>query len=176
MLLLALLSPVPRGWAHAAPAPPDSTPEPPLEFTAPNGQTARLSDFKGQVVLVDIWASWCPPCKSSFPSLDALYQEFHSQGLAVLAVSVDERRRDAEAFLSRHPHQMQIFLDPKGRTPEAFGVSAMPSSFLIDRRGNVRFRHTGYTPATLGAYREEISTLLEEGGEDSDAIVVIGEK
>jgi cytochrome c biogenesis protein CcmG/thiol:disulfide interchange protein DsbE len=172
-MILALLSPWARGVAHAAAAS-DPTPAPALELTAPDGRTARLADFRGQVVLVDIWASWCAPCKSSFPSLDALYRELHPRGLEVLAVNVDERRRDAEAFLSVHPHEMQVFLDPRGRAPEAFGADAMPSSFLIDRSGKIRFRHAGYTATTAEAYREEISRLLDEEGDQSDAIVVVG--
>jgi thiol-disulfide isomerase/thioredoxin len=114
------------------------------------------------VVLVDIWASWCAPCKASFPSLDGLYQELGPEGLEVLAVNVDERREDALDFLRNRPHHMRVVLDPQGRVPEAFGVTAMPSSFLIDRNGIVRYRHTGFNRTTLETYRREIATLLGE--------------
>jgi cytochrome c biogenesis protein CcmG, thiol:disulfide interchange protein DsbE len=161
------------GIARARPAP---TVAPTLELTTLDGKSVRLADFMGRVLLVDIWASWCGPCKSSFPSLDALYLELHPRGLDLLAVNVDERRHDAEEFLSHHPHQMPVVLDPKGRVPEAFGADAMPSSFLIDRSGKIRFRHAGYTPATLEVYRQEIAALLEENGSGTDGLVVIGQK
>jgi thiol-disulfide isomerase/thioredoxin len=144
-----------------APSPsPDAAPA--LALEALDGRTVRLSDLRGSVVLVDIWASWCGPCKSSFPALDGLYRDLHPEGLEVLAVNVDERRRDAEEFLLHRPHEMTVLLDPKGQAPEAFGASAMPSSFLIDRHGVVRYRHSGYTRETLEAVRREISVLLEE--------------
>ncbi|HXB54054.1 MAG TPA: TlpA disulfide reductase family protein [Vicinamibacteria bacterium] len=167
----ALVTVLLSGTAGARPTP---TTAPTLELTTLEGKTVRLADFKGRVLLVDIWASWCGPCKSSFPSLDALYLELHPLGLDLLAVNVDERRRDADEFLSHHPHQMPVVLDPQGRVPEAFGAEAMPSSFLIDRSGNIRFRHAGYSPASLPVYRQEIARLLEEAGAESDGVVVIG--
>src|SRR5204862_6504758 len=79
-----------------------------------SGDAVRLSDFRGKVVLVDFWASWCVPCKTSFPALDALYREYRSRGVEVLAVNLDERRRDADAFLDEFPHTMSVLFDPKG--------------------------------------------------------------
>jgi peroxiredoxin len=128
------------------------------------GAEVRLVDFlkKGQVVLIDFWASWCPPCKTSFPALDAIYREYEGKGLEVLAVNVDERRRDADLFLDAHPHHLTVLFDPKGATAEAFGVSGMPSSFLIDRSGNIRFTHIGYSANVHEKYRQEIAQLLSE--------------
>jgi thiol-disulfide isomerase/thioredoxin len=147
---------------------------PALELKTEDGSTVKTSDLRGSVVLLDVWASWCGPCKSSFPALDLLYQEFHPEGLEVLAVNVDERPQDAARFLSSRKHQMTVILDPRGRVPEAFGASGMPSSFLIDRRGVVRFRHEGFTQQTLESYRREIDILL---GEKVDlGTVVIGEE
>jgi cytochrome c biogenesis protein CcmG/thiol:disulfide interchange protein DsbE len=166
---IALFASFARGGARAAPL--SLTRAPALELTSADGKAIRIADLKGRVVLVDIWASWCAPCKSSFPALDALYAELHPKGLEVLAVNVDERRGDADEFLSHHPRQMTVLLDPKGQVPQAFGADAMPSSFLIDRQGNVRFRHTGFTPATLESYRGEIATLLDEEGESGVVVV-----
>jgi peroxiredoxin len=127
-----------------------------------DGTAVRLDDLKGRVVLVDFWASWCPPCGTSFPALDGLYRQLHQDGLEVLAVNVDERHRDAEAFLADHPHVMPIFLDPEGHAAQAFRIAGMPTSILIDRAGRVRFTHTGYTATVADAYRREIRQLLEE--------------
>ena len=110
-----------------------------------DGTTVRLADFKGKVVLVDFWASWCVPCKTSFPALDALYREYSARGLEVLAVNVDEQRKAADAFLAARPHTMPVLFDPKGESPQAFDVRGMPSSFLIDRDRHIRFTHMGYS-------------------------------
>jgi thiol-disulfide isomerase/thioredoxin len=143
-----------------AAAPPTAAPNVVLQ----NGDGARvdLASYRGKVVLVDFWASWCPPCKTSFPALDALYREYGPQGLEVLAVNLDERRRDADAFLEAHPHRLTVLFDPKGASPIAFGVKGMPSSFVIDRGGTIRFTHMGYSGNVDESYRREIVQLLAE--------------
>jgi thiol-disulfide isomerase/thioredoxin len=127
-----------------------------------DGATVRLADYKGKVVLIDFWASWCPPCKTSFPALDAIYRAYQEQGLEVLAVNVGERPRDADTFLGAHPHRLTVLFDPKGVSPLAFGVKGMPSSFLIDRAGNIRFSHMGYSANVGDSYHQEIAQLLSE--------------
>jgi thiol-disulfide isomerase/thioredoxin len=129
------------------------------------GHVRTLSEFKGRVVLVDFWASWCAPCKVSFPALDALHEEFHDAGLEVVAINVDEDAKSARAFLSGKSPSMTVLFDPKGRSPEAFKVEGMPSSFLIDREGNIRFRHMGFTDQTRTDFRREIKILLGEGAD-----------
>ena len=135
---------------------------PTLELRTSDGAIMRLADLRGRVVLIDFWASWCPPCKASFPALDALYRDLHKSGLEVLAVNVDERPRDADAFLAAHPHTMPVLLDPKGAAATAFNIRGMPSSVILDRAGDIRFTHMGYTERTLESMRRELSTLLSE--------------
>ena len=139
-----------------------SKPTPNVAVQAANGAAVRLGDYKGKVVLIDFWASWCPPCKTSFPALDLLYRAYQEKGLEVLAVNLDERRQDADAFLGAHPHRLTVLYDPKGVSPQAFGVKGMPSSFLIDRAGNIRFTHMGYSGNVDDSYRQEIAQLLSE--------------
>jgi len=135
---------------------------PDVTWQSSEGAAVRVADYKGKVVLVDFWASWCVPCKTSFPALDALYRQYQARGLEVLAVNLDERRKDADVFLSEHPHTMPVLFDRKGESPVAFGVKGMPTSFVIDRAGIVRFTHTGYTGNVDAAYRAEIAQLLSE--------------
>src|SRR5262249_11749530 len=131
-------------WVATATASSEPTlPAPDVTLTTDAGSPLRLSDLKGRVTLVDFWASWCIPCRASFPALDALQKELRDKGFTVIAINVDEDRRNAERFLSERPHTMTIALDPKGQAAEAFKVKGMPSSIVIDRRGNIRFSHMG---------------------------------
>ena len=135
---------------------------PDVTLHAADGVAVRLSTFSGKVLLVDFWASWCVPCKTSFPALDAIYREYGPKGLEVVAVNLDEQRKSADAFLAAHPHRMTVLFDPKGIAPEAFGVKGMPSSYLIDRSGAIRFTHMGYSGNVDVSYRKEIAQLLGE--------------
>ncbi len=132
------------------------------------GQTRSLADFKGRVVLVDFWASWCAPCKASFPALDALQEEFRGEGLEVVAINVDEDAKDAQAFLAGKSPSMTVLFDPRGRTPEDFKVEGMPTSFLIDKAGMIRFRHMGYNDQTRVDFKREIAMLVREGAESAN--------
>ena len=137
-------------------------PAPALELPTIDGTVKRLADLRGKVVLVDFWASWCVPCRASFPALDGLHRELRDRGLEVLAVNVDEDRRDAARFLAGRSPAMTVLFDPNGTSPAAYKVRVMPTSVLVDRAGNIRFTHEGYTKKTFDSYRREIATLLAE--------------
>jgi len=145
------------GMAAASLSP---SPAPLVEWRRADNTVMRLADTKGNVVLVDFWASWCPPCKDSFPALDTIQRQYRDRGVTVIAVNVDERQKDAEAFLAAHPHQMLVVFDPHGESPKAFRVRGMPSSFVIDRQGQIRYTHQGYSQGIDAAYRQELDTLL----------------
>ena len=135
---------------------------PALTLHTLDGKTITTADLKGKVVLLDFWASWCIPCRKSFPEVDRLSKDFEAKGLAVIAVSVDEQRKNAESFLSQFPHTMTIALDEKGTSAQALDLQGMPSSLLVDRTGQIRFTHMGYTDKTIGQFRTEIAQLLAE--------------
>jgi thiol-disulfide isomerase/thioredoxin len=148
--------------AHVAGAAPVATPAPAVEWHDAAGAVVRMADTKGHIVLIDFWASWCPPCKESFPALDVLQRDYRARGVQVIAVNVGDRREDADAFLAAHPHQLLVVFDPRGESPKAFKVRGMPTSFVIDRLGAIRYMHQGYNPAVDAAYRRELDTLIAE--------------
>ncbi len=135
---------------------------PDVALTDGAGTVHRLSEYRGQVLLIDFWASWCIPCKASFPQLDALHKDFKDKGVTVLAVNLDEQRKAADLFLSTRPHTMPVVFDPAGTAAETFGLKGMPSSVIVDRKGIIRFIHMGYTEKTLAQYRVELAQLLGE--------------
>ena len=117
---------------------------------------------KGKVVMVDFWASWCEPCKQSFPAMEELHKRYSDRGLVIIAVNVDENRPDMEAFLKKNAATFTVVRDANQKLVERTGIATMPSSFLIDRDGKVRFAHTGFRGAeTKKKYEEEIESLLK---------------
>jgi thiol-disulfide isomerase/thioredoxin len=119
-----------------------------------------LTAFKGQVVYLDFWASWCAPCRESFPWMNRLYGELARDGLVVIAVNVDRERGDADRFLREHPARFRIVYDPDGALPEKFAVRGMPTSFLIDRDGHVQSRHEGFVLRDRDALEQQIRALV----------------
>ena len=97
-----------------------------------------------------------------FPEMDRLSREFKSRGVEVIAVNVDERRKDADAFLKTQSHQLRVMFDPRARVADAFGARGVPASYLIDARGMIRFAHEGWDETADATYRREIMSLLAE--------------
>ena len=136
-------------------------PAPAFELPSP-GSAARISlgQYKGKVVFVDFWASWCGPCRQSLPLYEKLHAELAHEDFAILAINLDENAADAQAFLAQHPVSYTILSDPEGDVPKSFGLVGMPSSYLIDRDGILRAVHTGFDPADIAKLRAEIEGLL----------------
>ena len=126
------------------------------------GETYSLDSLRGKVVYVDFWASWCGPCRLSFPVLDKLRAEYGDRGFEVLAINVDEDREDALDFLQKFPATYLVAHDPEGETPQTFGIIGMPTGFLVDREGKVRMVHEGFRRSDEAVLREEILELLED--------------
>jgi thiol-disulfide isomerase/thioredoxin len=121
-----------------------------------------LSAYRGKVVYLDFWASWCGPCKQSFPWMETLKGTYDRQGLTVIAVNLDMDRADADKFLDRFRPTFEVRFDPKGELAALYKVRAMPSSVLIDRHGVARFTHEGYRPIDGAAYEAQVRELLTE--------------
>jgi thiol-disulfide isomerase/thioredoxin len=100
------------------------------------GAKVSLDDYKGRVVLLNFWATWCPPCKEEMPAMENLHKEFHSKGLSIVAIDDYEKRETVEKFLKKNPYTFDILLDPTGKTSEAFKAMMLPTSFIIDKEGN----------------------------------------
>ena len=121
-----------------------------------------LGSYRGKIVYLDFWASWCTPCRRSFPWLADVQSRYGSQNLVVVAVNLDQDRNKAERFLNDVPANFTVLYDPDGRIASAYKVKAMPSSFLIDRSGRVRFEHHGFSPKEISDYEGQIAALIEE--------------
>ena len=119
-----------------------------------------LEQYRGQVVLVDFWASWCVPCRRSFPWMNSMQQKYAGDGLVIVGVNMDASAEDAHTFLRDTPAEFDIVYDPDGHLARRFEVEAMPSSYLIDRSGNVISRHLGFRDKMIGDYEETIRNAL----------------
>jgi len=128
---------------------------------APATDATLLRTLRGKVVLLDFWASWCGPCRQSFPWMSDLQKRYGSD-LVVLAVNLDQDRKLAEQFLAATPAEFRIEYDPEGKLATQFDVTSMPTSFVIDRTGHVRERHAGFRAAQRIERESTIAKLLKE--------------
>lgn len=150
------------GKAEAASHPLARKPAPDVEVKLASGGPFHPRDAAGKVLVLDFWATWCAPCKASFPKVDAIYQKHAAKGLMVVAINEDEEPDKVPPFLAEVKPSFTIAYDNKGKAAEAFGVETMPSSFIIDRRGVVRYAHSGYHPDDAATIESEIEELLAE--------------
>jgi len=123
-----------------------------------------LSPYKGKVVYLDFWASWCTPCRLSFPWMNELQQIYGRQGLVVIGVNVDHDRNLADQFLLSNQGQFMIIYDPNGKIASRYNLKDMPTSILIGRDGNIHFTHAGFFPNREGSYLSDVNALLDQKG------------
>ena len=151
------------GWCIvAAPAFAVATGEtaPPLALPDAGGKPVTLDSLRGRVVYVDFWASWCGPCKRSFPWMNEMAQKYGGKGFAIVAVNVDKKREDAENFLKVLPASFTVVYDPEGKAPAAWSVKAMPSSYLVDATGKVVLVESGFKDERKGEVEAAIRAAL----------------
>lgn len=130
----------------------------------------ELNELKGKVIYVDFWASWCPPCIKSFPFLNQLEAELKNEGLHVIGVNLDEKLTDAQEFLEKFPVNFSIATDPSKQCAKEFDVMAMPTSYLIDRKGKIRHIHKGFRPDESQQLRTLVTELLLEDSNNAGTI------
>ncbi len=119
-----------------------------------------IASHQGKVVYLDFWASWCGPCRKSFPWMNDIQQQFELQGLVIISVNVDNDKALAEEFLAEVPANFEVFYDPKGKVARKFKLRGMPSSYLIDRNGKIVSAHVGFSETKKIKYEQEIKKLL----------------
>ena len=136
------------------------TAAPELELLTASGQKLDVIT-RGKLVYVDFWASWCGPCKQSFPWMNEMQTKYAARGLQVVAINLDQKSADAQKFLSAVPAKFLVGFDPKGITPKAYGVKIMPTTFLIDRNGKLLMQHNGFAQDDSGVLERQIQQALE---------------
>ena len=122
--------------------------------------SVNLDNYRGRVVYLDFWASWCTPCRKSFPWMNAMQEQYGKYGFEIVAINLDENRELAYQFLKQTPANFTIAFDPSGQTAESYSVEVMPSSFLIDRKGELVAIHKGFRKVDSAALEKEIRQLL----------------
>jgi thiol-disulfide isomerase/thioredoxin len=135
-----------------------------LAFFAPAWAATPLdlAALRGHVIYLDFWASWCGPCRQSFPWMQTLKNTYEGQGLTIVAVDLDTDRVDADKFLRQFKPTFDVRFDPEGKLAELYNIKTMPSSVLIDRRGVARFTHMGFRPVDGAVYEAQLRELLAE--------------
>jgi thiol-disulfide isomerase/thioredoxin len=137
------------------------------EFSLPKlgaVENSSLSQYRGKVVYIDFWASWCAPCRTSFPLLEKFYQAKQKQGFALLAINMDEEIDAAHRFLERYPASFEILRDAEARWADTYGVETMPTSFIIDKKGVIRHIHHGFAKDDMADIEKIVNQLLAEKG------------
>ncbi|WP_111641636.1 TlpA family protein disulfide reductase [Marinimicrobium alkaliphilum] len=141
--------------AHATEAP---------DFTlkSASGENLRLAEQRGQVVMINFWASWCPPCLQEMPLLDEIYQRYQPAGFNLLGINVEQDTAAAEALLEELGVSFPILFDPDNQVSRDYQVQAMPTTVLVDKNGVVRYVNRGYQPGDEDKYRAQVRELIRE--------------
>jgi len=137
-------------------------PAPAFSLPSRDGNTVALAQYKGQVVMLNFWASWCGPCRQEMPLLNDIYKKYNKMGFALIAVNVEPDRKSAEAWLKETPVTFPVLFDTQSKVSQLYSVPGMPTTVFIDRKGNVRLLHQGFRPGDENQYLDEIRNLVRE--------------
>ncbi len=153
------------GLATGAALAADSVGPPAPAFSLPLRGSAGalgLDKLRGQVVMVNFWASWCEPCRKEFPLLDQIYRKYRAAGFTLVGVNVEPDSKDAEGFIAKTPVTFPIAFDKDSAVSKAYHVSGMPTTVLIDRKGVLRWVHRSYVPGDENEYLNQVRAMLTE--------------
>jgi peroxiredoxin len=139
-----------------------SGPAPSFTLANLTGQPGGLGQYKGQVVMVNFWATWCGPCQQEMPLLDQMNKKYKPAGFTLIGVNVDKESPAVKELLARKPVSFPVLLDPANQVSKAYHVDEMPSSVIIDRKGQIRYIHRGYKPGDENDYQDRIRQLIRE--------------
>lgn len=137
-------------------------PAPDFTLKSNSGANIRLSELRGQVVLINFWASWCGPCRQEMPLLDQIQQKYQKLGFTILGVNVDDDPAKADKILKDIPVTFPVLYDSTSVVSELYNVDAMPTTVIVDRDGKMRFLHRGFKPGYEDLYAQHIKTLIRE--------------
>ena len=150
------------GTAAGAATPAPSTVAPDFTLHGADGRNVRLQELRGQVVLVNFWATWCGPCREEMPRLQSLYDKYRASGFVLLGVNVDDDPRNAMGVAQKLKVSFPVLLDTDKSVSRLYDLGTMPSTVLIDRDGRVRHVHRGYRGGVETEYDAQIRSLLRE--------------
>jgi len=143
-------------------ADPTGGPAPQFTLTARGGSNVSLAQYKGQVVMLNFWASWCGPCRQEMPLLESIYKKYNRLGFTLIGVNVEPDSNAANEWLKQTPVSFPILYDKESRVSKMYDVAGMPSTVIIDRAGKVRVLHRGYKPGEENEYLDSIRALVRE--------------
>jgi len=140
-----------------------SGPAPAFQLSGRGGKAIDLSQFKGQVVMINFWATWCGPCRQEMPLLEDIYKKYKPMGFTLVGVNVEPDAKGAEAWLAKQkPVSFPIAFDTDSKVSKMYNVAGMPSTVFVDRKGNIRIMHKGYKPGDENLYLTQIRSMLKE--------------
>jgi peroxiredoxin len=134
------------------------------QFTLPSkaGSDVSLGQYKGQIVMINFWASWCVPCRQEMPMLEDIYKKYNKLGFTLIGVNVEPDSKAADDWLKQTPVSFPVLYDKESKVSKMYNVSGMPTTVIIDRKGNVRYRHISYKPGDEGEYLNTIRAMVRE--------------
>jgi peroxiredoxin len=135
---------------------------PDFALKSSTGENLRLSEYRGDVVMINFWATWCGPCRQEMPLLDELYTRYERVGFSLLGVNIDDDSRRAMQMIEDLGVSFPVLFDSRKEVSELYEVEAMPVTVLVDREGNVRHVHHGYKPGYEDKYLDQVRSLLRE--------------
>jgi thiol-disulfide isomerase/thioredoxin len=150
------------GLALPAIAADPTGPAPPFALMSKGGSQINLAQYKGQVVMLNFWASWCGPCRQEMPLLEDIYKKYNKLGFTLVGVNVEPDSKAADDWLKVTPVSFPVVYDKDSKVSRMYDVSGMPSTVIIDRKGNLRYLHHGYKPGDEGEYINSIRALIRE--------------